>query len=225
VAAAIRQMARRHTRNLPDEFELGDRQELDDAVLELLGESDPVERRRLRDELYREMTAMYQGIREKELLAIENKKQTKRGSKLSAEQIAQEVWDALDPSLIRRFPESFIEAGEQVDYVELIDGKCRVLDNSLLGQVGIEIDVGYIELGDERRAQFVKLVHETGRRGRIPVPRDPESCKAILARYRAYHDQALSEFAHQAAQRTANEKLQAKVVGILRHKLSHGDAR
>jgi hypothetical protein len=110
-------------------------------------------------------------------------------------------------------------------YVELIDGKCRVLDNSLLGQVGIEIDVGYIELGDERRAQFVKLVHETGRRGRIPVPRDPESCKAILARYRAYHDQALSEFAHQAAQRTANEKLQAKVVGILRHKLSHGDAR
>ena len=221
IADSVRRMARRPARNLPDEFEFPDRQDLDDAVLELLGETDPAERRRLRDELYREMTAMYKAIREKELLAIENKKRTKRGSKLSAEQIAQEVWNALDTSLLRRFPEEFFDDDEPVDHVELVDGKCTVVDNSLLGQVGIDINGRYIQLGDERRAHLVKAVFDAGRRGRVRIPIDAELCRKTQVGYRAYHDQVLAEFAHQAAQKTANEKLQAKVVALLKHRLGH----
>lgn len=223
IIGAVEQMARRQTRNLPDEFELADRQQLDDAVLELLGENDPNERRWLRDELYREMTAMYRAIRDKELQMIEYKKQTKRGSKLSAERIAQEVWDSLDPSLVRRFPEDFFDPNEPADAVELRDGKCRLVDNSLLGQVGIDIDGHYIEVGDVRRAHLVKAILESGRRGRVPIPCDGDLCRTTEQRYRSYCDQVAAEFAHLTAQKTANEKLQAKVVTNLRHRLAHPD--
>lgn len=108
IVAAVAQMAKRPTCNLPDEFELADRQALDDAVLELLGETDPAERRRLRDELYDEVTAMYRGIRDKELQMIEFKKQSARGGGPAPEQVTEEVVETLDASLVRRPPEDFI---------------------------------------------------------------------------------------------------------------------
>lgn len=221
IKAALRKMAKRHSMNLPDEFALADRQELDDAVLELLGESDVNDRRRVRDELYAEMSSMYAAIRDKELLAIENKKRTKRGSKLSAGQIAQEVWDALDPTLIQRFPEDFFDPSENTDLVSFVDGKCKVVDSSLLGHVGIDMNGDYIELGDVRRADLAVAIFETGRRGQVPLPADPKRCREALSEYRTYHDQALAEFTHAVAEKTANEKLQAKVVALLKHKLAH----
>lgn len=108
IIAAVKQMAGRRTRNLPDEFELADRQALDDAVLELLGEADPTERRRLRRELYDEVASMYGAIREKELQMIEFKKQAKRGGEPAPEHIAEDVVESLDPSLVRRTPEDFL---------------------------------------------------------------------------------------------------------------------
>jgi len=219
ITAALERMCRRPTMNLPDEFDLADRQELDDAVLELLGEPDVQERRYLRDKLYREITLMYRAIRDKELQMVEFRKQTARGSTLSVEQIAQQVWDELDPSLIRRFPEDFIDPDEPVEVIELPDGKLRIVDNSLLGHVGVDIDGHYIEIGDPARADLLKGIFECGRRGPVPIPKDPRVCETVDQRFRDYRAQIESEFAYQASQKTASEKFQAKVVANLRHRL------
>ena len=217
---AVNAMSKRPTRNLPDEFELADRRALDDAVFELLGEVDPEARRELRDRLYAEMTAMYRAIRKKELLAIENKKRTKRGSTLSADQMAAEIWADLDPSLVRRFPEDFFDEAEPTEEIDLPEGRCKLVSSPLMGQAGIDIDGTHIELGDERRAELAKAVLDSGRRGAVPIPTDPDVCAQVLPRYRAYYDQVTAEFSHLVAQKTADEKMQAKVIAILKCRLA-----
>lgn len=221
IVAALDAMAQRHTRNLPDEFELPDRRALDDAVLELLGVTDAGERQGLRQRLYDDMDAMYKAIREKELLAIENKKKVARGSTISVADMAKEIWDSLDPSLLRRFPEDFFDAAEPVDRIEIGEGKFKAVSQPLMGHVGIEVDDRYTELGDERRLRLAKTIHEGGRHGAVPIPRTPDLCAAITSRYRAYHDQVLAEFTQRVAEKTASEKMQARVVAALMHRLAH----
>ena len=59
------------------------------------------------------------------------------------------------------------------------------------------------------------------RHGPVPIPHSGEACVTILARFRAYDDQVLAEFSSRVAENTANEKLQAKVLSILKHKLAN----
>ena len=222
IASAVDAIAQRATQSLPDEFGLHDREILDDAMLELLGETNVEERRRLREELYREMSSMYRTIRDKELQMMEFRKQTKRGSTLSAEQIAQEIWASLGSSLVRRFPEDFFNPKEPTQVVDLHGTKCRVVDNSLLSHAGIDIDGDYTELGNAARARLVKTIFDSARRGPTPIPLDPDLCQSVNRRYRQYREQAESEFALQVAQKSANEKVQAKVVANLCHRLANG---
>ena len=92
ITRALLAMMRRKTRNLTDEFSDSARLSLDNAVLQLLGAADALERDVIRKRLYADMTAMHEAIRDKELRAIENKKQTKRGGGPSAETLAAEIW-------------------------------------------------------------------------------------------------------------------------------------
>lgn len=85
--------------------------------------------------------------------------------------------------------------------------------------MGVEIEGTYTDLGDEHRAELVKAVHDAGRRGLVPMPRNPDLCASIISRYRAYLDQVLAEFTQRVAEKTASEKMQAKVVAALMRRL------
>ena len=220
VRAALDAMTKRKTRNLTDEFKDPARLALDDAVLELLGLTDSAERGIVRDRLYAEMTAMHRVIRDKELRANENKKRTKRGGSPSPEAMASEVWEALDPSLLRRFPEDFYGAEiKNAETVELHDGKAKVIASPLMGKAELHMDGHAVELGNESRAALAFAAHEAGRRGPIPVPHDPGACAEALNRYREYSEQMHTEFAQGAAEKTASEKLAARVGAILEQRL------
>ncbi len=222
IESAMRQLAQRPSGDLDEEIERNDRIELDDAVLEALGENSAQERQAILNSLYRETTSFYKAMKEKELLAMKNRAATARGSRLSAAQIADEVWKSLDPSLVRRLPEDFIAPRERVETINLTDGKCRVLSSPLLGRAGLQIDQTHIELGDEQRAQLAKVICDAGRRGPVPIPLDPHVCAQIVEQYQQYHDQVSAEFVHLVAQKTADDKMQAKVITILQHKLVNG---
>ncbi len=217
---ALGQMMKRPTRNLIDEFSDPGRRALDDAVLELLGITDARERERVRSRLYEEMTVMHRAIRDKELRANENKKRTKRGGGPTPDALASEVWDALDPSLLRRFPEDFLGAEiKDSDTIELHAGKAKVHASPLLGKAELQMDGHSVELGDEARANLALVAHESGRRGPIPVPRAPAACLESLRKYREYTQYLREEFAQLAAEKTASEKLAARVVSILEKRL------
>jgi hypothetical protein len=160
-------------------------------------------------------------MKEKELVAMKNRAATSRGSTISPADMAGEIWDAIPPSLKQCFPEDFIAHGEAMETVELPEGKFRTINEPLMGRVGFDIDGRHTELGDERRLELVRAIFTFGRRGAVPIPRSGNACATILTRFRAYEDQVLAEFSYRVAERTASEKMQAKVLNILRHKLAH----
>lgn len=220
ISTALDAMTKRKTRNLTDEFSDPARLALDDAVLELLGLTDAAERKAIRDRLYAEMTTMHRAIRDKELRANENKKRTKRGGSPSPEAMAAEIWDALDTSLIRRFPEDFYGAEiKDAETIELHDGKAKVVLRPIMGLVELEMGSHLVELEKEQRAQLALAAHECGRRGPVMIPHDPAACSTALKHYREYAEHMRTEFHQQAAEKTASEKLAAKVLAILEKRL------
>lgn len=219
---AFQKMQSRDLPDLDDDLDAPDRRDLDRAVIQMLGERSDAKCDAFLDELYHEVRLMHQDLKDKEHIAMRNRGVTARRSLLSPAQIAQEIWEFIGPSIARRFPEYFLREGEPTDLVDLPEGDCRVVDNSLLGHVAVRIGGHYIELGDPARARLVKMVFDSGRRGPVPIPCDASVCDGISREYMEYREQVEAEFAIQVAQKTANEKLQAKVVASLRHKLSNG---
>ncbi|MEX0701301.1 MAG: N-6 DNA methylase [Planctomycetales bacterium] len=220
IRSAVDALARRRTRNLTDEFDDPARLALDDAVLELLGVTDAQEREAVLARLYAEMIAMHRAIRDKELRAIENKKRAKRGGAPSPESMAAEIWGSLGDGLLRRFPEDFLGAEiKNAESVELLDGKARIVPRPLLGKVELEMGEHVVELAKEPRAALALAAHQSGRRGPILVPRDPQACTAALLLFRAYRDQMHAEFTQRTEEKTGNEKLAAKAAAILEQRL------
>ena len=221
ISVALEQMAARHTRNLVDEFTDPARQALDDAVLELLGIGTQSERKIVRERIYDSMTTMHQVVRAKELRANENKKRNKRGGSPSAESLAREIWDSLDPSLLRRFPEDFYGAeGKSSEKIELHDGNARVVNRPIMDMVELEMGSHVVDMRTERRAELALLAHQIGRRGIIQVPKDSAPCASAITRYRVYEEHMRTEFAQRAAEKTASEKLGAKIRALLEKRLN-----
>jgi len=216
---AMTQLCTRTIVDLDEDVGAKDRRELDDAVFELLGEDSAAIRLELVDTLYAEIQSFHRAMKEKERLAMKNRATTSRGSSVSATEIADEIWKEIAPSLKLRFPEDFIDPAEAVETVELPDGKFKTIDEPLMGRIGFDIHGRHTELGNERRLQLVRAIFTFGRRGTVPIPRSVETCATILPRFRSYDDQVLSEFSSQVAEKTANEKMQARVLNILKHKL------
>ena len=219
----MKSLAKREVLDLDDDIEFADRRELDDAVFELLGEKSSKSRQEWIGKLYSEIVTFYTAMKDKELLAVKNRAITSRGSTISVKVLAQEIWEAVDSSLKKRFPEDFFNPANTVDHVDLTEGKLRVVLEPLIGNIGITIDGEYTELGDEQRVQLVKSIYDTGRRGSVPVPQQGKVCAAVLHHYRVYENQVLAEFAGEISQKTANERMQAKVLDLLKHKLAQLD--
>lgn len=107
------------------------------------------------------------------------------------------------------------------DVIELQDGKCRVVEHPLLGSACLQIGDDYIELGDIRRVNLAKAVFESGRRGPVPIPKDPEHCAQILERYERHLDRLYEEVWNRVVLKTSNERLQAKIVSIVIHRVMY----
>jgi len=104
--------------------------------------------------------------------------------------------------------------------IDLIDGnRCSVVEHPLLGSACLKIDDDYIELGDIRRALLAKAVYDAGRRGPVPIPKDPAHCARIVERIERYLDNLREEIWNRAALKTSNEKVQARVVSIVMHRV------
>ena len=88
------------------ELDSPDRQELDDAVLELLGIDNRQDRKQLRDRLYAHLRAYFEKERRKEEEAIDNKRRTKAKERQTPDALAQAVFDYVaenNPLLLRGY--------------------------------------------------------------------------------------------------------------------------
>jgi hypothetical protein len=208
---AFSSMQKRKAQNLVEEFDLEDRQELDDAVLEMIGVKGKKERKGLRVKLYEAMTALFREIREVELQVQKNRLAQARRGRTTPRSLAEEIWVQYDKSKIIGFPEDFIPKDTLCETIELPAGPGKVL-NDLFTPPSLKVGSVIIPLQDVERVHFAKAALDAGRSGPVSIPHESAICKNILSRYEGYLAEREREFSGLAGEFTADEAIHAKVV-------------
>lgn len=193
------------------ELALEDRQQLDDAVLELLGIADAHERAKLRCELYEEITKLYRQIRVAERKMQRHRSATARGGRATPHSIAEEIWENLETPFEYRTPPDFIPKGTRNEQVDLPAWRAHVIRGNMFQPDSVQIGEYLLELGDPVRCQFVKELNGIGISGVISVPVQPEACGHALNEYNTYVERTTDEFMRLAAADTAEEAMQERV--------------
>ncbi|HUZ47386.1 MAG TPA: N-6 DNA methylase [Terriglobia bacterium] len=204
-------MRKRDCQPLLKELDQAERIELDDATLELLGVFNGVERAEIRNELYGQMTSLYQEIREVELKKQVERRTTARRDNASPRTIAEEIWEEFDKAGIRVFPDDFITDSEPVETVTLPAGKPKVLDD-LFHNGAVQINGSTLTLGSKARAEFAAKIAELGHYGPAQIPKTDKACEEALESYRTYEAQIESTFKDLAEERSADSEIQTRIV-------------
>ena len=225
--AACEKIAQRNAgRYLSDEFDLDDRRELDDAVLEMLGIEDADERTALRDGLYQAMTDMHNAIRAREVIAQKDRRQAKRRATVTALDIAEEIWSErrLDLHLLQ-FPDDFVPRQYDGETFSLPDGDVEVgaamIAMDQLLQIGT-IRVGgkdgeVLNVSSHARARFIEALSECHRSGEVRLP-DDEVCEQAVSRFSQYREDLRERCSQLAARITQNRTRQNAIVNALMRK-------
>jgi len=195
-----------------------DRQELDDAVLELLGIADASERRVLRDELYHAITSMYRSIRIAEKDMQKKQSQSTRRGRATVHSITEEAWESFDLKPLFKTPLSFIHSSDGQS-LNLPEGKAKILSANLLETAAVSIGTWTKDMKDIARAKFVKALSDDGIVGGVCIPNDAAICATAIEKYEQYKESVDQQLASTVARYTADEKMQERVIRELRRKM------
>ncbi len=202
------------------ELALEDRQELDDAVLELIGIDDPGERLELRDELYREITKLYRQIRSAERIMQRYRSQTARRGRQTPQSIATDIWDELETKPVLFTPLDFVPASIEKTTVELPEGQTQLINEPLLNNFGVRCGRIEISLDTLEQAEFLKAVADAPMHGSIDVPASADTCRIVISKYNEQRNGLENLFLAEAATFTNDETMQQRVVRELWKKLT-----
>jgi methylase of polypeptide subunit release factors len=208
-------------RDLPLELQQPDRQALDKEVLKAIGVPE-VEIDSMLQRLYREVTRYWNEARVVELQAIENRKRAKGGRVATPRQVAQEIFESLEPHQVRRFPDAFLPDQEPLETVELPEGRAKLFDlNDFYDAKSLLI--GATKLGFRHRAQaeLAKLYSDLHCPGFIKMPISEEACERMLVEWETYKAEINQTFLSLAKERTDDEDRQERIVTELNRLLIH----
>jgi hypothetical protein len=156
------------------EFEEADRQELDDAVFQLLGIREPSRRKTIREQLYSYLEDYFETTRRKEEHAIANKAIAKRQAKLTPQALASDVFTLIEkenPALLKGYRDIATEGGNvPKEGVHVPNkGTPEIVDDLLMTGVRFRAGKGQTELVRTRSVEQARLlikIFELGSGGR-----------------------------------------------------------
>ncbi len=215
LAASVDALGSRDAMNLPDEFTLEDRRNLDDLVLRMIGIDDVDRRTELRGRLYEQISEMYRGIRVAEIEMQHFRARNAQRSKLTPRSIAKTIWEAFDPADIRTFPGDFVASGTGRETVELPDAKRAEVREDLFGNSVVIANGTEIAFKDPLRAAFAARLIDDGVVGSVSIPTEPDVCSDALAEYEDYSGELGRQFEEAAAEITSKLDWQEKTVAEL----------
>jgi hypothetical protein len=226
VAAADAMAQRTSTRYLFEEFSLADRQQLDDAVLEMLGFDDSQQRDNIRHRLYQAIEEQYQSTREREILAQRDRRRSQNREALSAGDIADEIWGEHSASLgLLQFPDDFLHSRPDGEHFDLPSGGVEV--GTAMLETGRQLRVGTIrvggangailEVGSVHKAHYLEAMAECGYYGPVRIPDDTE-CETAYQEFTQYKASLAKQFTNLAAQHTRDQHRQRAIVDALMRK-------
>ncbi len=217
---------------ISDESELtqADRQELDDAVLELLGVSSVRERKQLVDALHDHLAHYFEAVRAKEEEAIDNKAKSIRHGAIGADEVVADVMAEINeyhPTLLHDFTHFFMSP-EGDGLLIPASGEPLVIND--LVTLGVRFASGrggeLVKTYSREQAQLVVAIAAVGPRGRrLFVPRDPVVARLLESRLVELKREREITVERLVADRTADPDLQDKSIAAVIHRLIAGIPR
>ncbi|MBM4035034.1 MAG: SAM-dependent methyltransferase [Planctomycetes bacterium] len=222
-------------RQLPDlcELDMADRRELDDAVLEMMGESSPERRKELIDRLYAYLREFFEQVRQKEEKAIESKKRARRHGPAKPSEIAAEILEeikAKDPSLLQNYDPGFLDPSRPCDTYELpaageaCNGQTLFVAHGVAFMKGRKT-VAAVETKNAAQDALIVLLARSGVRGLVRVPHDEAECQRVYDRYSDLVGRREARVRELIQLRTADEDAQGRIYDALMRLLERGNSR
>ena len=199
---------------LPQELQQPDRRDLDDAVLELMGVSDPNERETLIARLYEATAQHYRDIRVVEIEKMEQR--TKTGDRrFSTQDLAADIWDGAELEDATPLPEWIGRQPESDSAVIIPDERPAVVANPLFDPNKVYCGKGrktYIDCTSQGQAQLVARLANLGVSGDVKLPAKQGPCSALLVRLEERMVKALGRFKELAESRTEDAKARGQIM-------------
>jgi hypothetical protein len=223
-ARQVREAARQPL-ELPLELMRSDRRELDDAVFELLGVTDPQRRGQLIDRLYADITLHNRQIRIVEVQKMEQRRRTERDD-VSQLELALDAWNALEPELCKPLTTWLEEQTGQAKIVNLPEGEVRLPSasdffDSTTVYFGRKPALSHV-CDNRAEAELLAAVAVEGVRGPVSIPATAEECATLHEHLESRLARARQRLMKLAEERAGSDKLREQVVDTLYRWFVHG---
>jgi hypothetical protein len=170
--------------SLPQELRQADRQELDRAVLSMVGVHES-ELDSVLNNLYNETTLIYRRGRLLDIKTAKNKRGMKRGNSTSALEVADSVWENINPKELRAYPENFLVKRELLDHYSLPNERPKLIED-LFHRPRIRFKSEEVEFRHLEQAKLAEALVKTGLYGTLAVPQEAGACIKALKEWTDY---------------------------------------
>ncbi len=200
------------------ELQQGDRRDLDDAVFELLGVSEPAERDELIGRLYEATAQHFRDIRVVEIdkMAQRAKSNSRR---FSTHDLAADIWDAAelwDATPLAEWIGSRPECDSAVIIPE--DRPATLSDNPMFSPETVYFgkkNPSRMDCASRGQAELVIRLANLGVANEVKLPAKLGPCIKLLARVEERLDKARARFKELADSRTGDERVRAQLMEVL----------
>ena len=144
---------------------------------------------------------------------MENRKRAKKGRVASPREVAQEIFESLEPALIRRFPNDFLPDDEPLDTVELPEGKAKLYDSAdFYDTDALAVGSNKITLRHRAQAELARVYADLHRTAFVKLPVQAKSCERMRRDWESYASDMQTIFRELASERTEDEDRQDAIV-------------
>ena len=213
-----------------DELNQADRRDLDDAVFELLGVSDPSERDDLIGRLYEATARHFRDIRVVEIDKMEQRAKSDN-KRFNVHDLASDIWDAAeleDATPLAEWVEKWPDSDSAVNIPE--ERPAVLVDNPLFPDNAVyfgKTRKSLVACSSRGQAELVARLANLGVNGYVKMPANLQACIKLLDRVNDRLSRAAERFKELAESRTGDERIRQQLTEVVERwfVLGRGEAK
>jgi len=203
---------------LSHELQQPDRRELDDAVFELLGVSDPKERDELIGRLYEATARYFRDIRVVEIEKMQQRAKSE-GRRFNVHDLAADIWDAAELEDATPLTEWIARQPESNSLAIILDEQPAVVSDDVMFSPNTvyfgKRRKSHVDCQSRGQAELVARLANLGIAGEVQLPADFGPCIKVMERLNRRVEDAARRFKELAESRTGDERVQQQLVEVL----------
>ena len=203
---------------LSNELQQPDRRDLDDAVFQLLGVTDPKERDELIGRLYEATARHFRDIRVVEIEKMEQRAKS-NNKRFSVHDLAADIWDAAELEDATPLAEWIGQQPESDSLVVILEERPAGLSKDVMFSPNTvyfgKARKSHIDCVSRGQAELIVRLANLGMSGEVRLPADFGRCLKVLDRVNRRIEEAKVRFKELSESRTGDERVQEQLMEVL----------